>query len=257
MPHPLFLAVNLEGLAEVIFLLIMGFLWLVNRIATVVEAARRPPPVVRRPLQPVPPQAADGAQVQQMQPRQLAPPQGQPRPAGDALQGEIEEFLRRASGRREGYQPPGQSQRPVSAGPVNPGTRIDPRRGRPALVVVRAKPAVNSPAESPETPADIGRHVKQFLDTREFAERSSQLSSIDEKERQFEQNLQKTFSHELGHLKRSTLADGGDAAMTAAPLQPLLPVQNPNILASLFRSGVDLKRAIALNEIFQRPEHRW
>ncbi len=257
MLHPVLLGANFEVWAEGIFLLIMGFLWLVNRIATVVEAARRPAQPVRRPPPPVPPQGAGGPQAQPMQPRQVAPPQGQPRPAGDALQGEIEEFLRRASGRREGYQPPVKPQRPVTGRPMNPGTRNDPRRARPAPVLVRGKPPVAAPDEGIETPADIGRHVKQFLDNKEFAERSSQLSSIDEKEKQFEQNLQKTFSHELGHLKRSTLADGGDAATTAAPLQPLVPLQNPNILASLFRSGVDLKRAIALNEIFQRPEHRW
>jgi hypothetical protein len=97
--------------------------------------------------------------------------------------------------------------------------------------------------------------VKQFLDVREFDQRRANLSSIDEKERQFEQKLQQTFTHELGHLKRSTLADGGDSAATAAVLQPI--PANLNVLAGLFRSGIDLKRAIALNEIFQRPEHRW
>jgi hypothetical protein len=192
-----------------------------------------------------------------MQPRQIVPPQGQPRPAGDALQGEIEEFLRRASNRQQ----PGQQQRPrpvpariPSARPTTAGTPIDPRRARPAPPAVRAKPAASPPAESADTPEAIAQHVKQFLDMREFDQRTSNLSSIDEKERQFEQKLQKTFTHEVGHLKRSTLADGGDAAATA--VQPVAPV-NPNALAGLLRSGIDLKRAIALNEIFQRPEHRW
>ena len=251
MLHPLLLAANIEGLVQVIFLLVMGLLWLINRISTAIETARRPPPV-RRPPQPVPPQG-EGPQVQpQMQPRQIAAPQGQPRPAGDALQGEIEEFLRRASGRQQ----PGQAQRPRpgTARPAITGAKADPRRGRPAPPVVRAKPVANAPDESADTPEAISQHVKQFLDMKEFDQRTTNLSSIDEKERQFEQNLQKTFSHELGHLKRSTLADGGDAAATA--VQPIAPL-NPNVLAGLFRSGVDLKRAIALNEIFQRPEHRW
>lgn len=56
MLHPVLLGANFEVWAEGIFLLIMGFLWLVNRIATVVEAARRPAQPVRRPPPPVPPQ---------------------------------------------------------------------------------------------------------------------------------------------------------------------------------------------------------
>jgi hypothetical protein len=258
MLHPLIAAApNLEFIAEVIFFCIMGFLWLINRITTAIEAARRPPPV-RRPPQPVPPQGADGPQVAQTQARQVVPPQGQPRPAGDALQGEIEEFLRRASGRREGNREgnrqPSPGQRPPAARPAITGAKVDPRRGRPAPPVVRAKPVASPPVEAADTPEAISQHVKQFLDVREFDQRTTNLSSIDEKEKQFEQNVQKTFSHELGHLKRSTLADGGDAAATA--VQPIAPL-NPNVLAGLFRSGVDLKRAIALNEIFQRPEHWW
>lgn len=256
MPHPIFLAVNIQEWAEVIFFLIMGFLWLINRVATVIETARRPPPV-RRPPQPVAPQGADGPAVAPMQARQVAQAQGQPRPAGEALQGEIEEFLRRASGRQQPGQPP--RQRPGGARPASrpaiTGAKADPRRARPAPPIVRAKPVANVPADTTETPEAISQHVKQFLDMREFDQRTTNLSSIDEKERQFEQKLKQTFSHQLGHLKPSTLADGGDSAATAALLQPI-PV-NQNVLAGLFRGGIDLKRAIALNEIFQRPEHRW
>jgi hypothetical protein len=252
MLHPIF-AANIEPWLEAIFLLVMGFLWLINRISTAIEAARRPPPV-RRPAQPVPPQA-DGPPVQQMQARQPVPPQAQPRPASDALQGEIEEFLRRASGRRDGNQQQRQGQRPTPARPAVANGKTDPRRSRPAPPAVRAKPVVKPPAEMADTPEAITQHVKQFLDMREFDKRTSNLSTIDEQEREFEQKVKQTFSHELGHLKPSTLADGGDSAATAALLAP--PQLNSNVLAGLFRSGIDLKRAIALNEIFQRPEHRW
>jgi hypothetical protein len=252
---PIAAAPNFEAWAEGIFLLIMGFLWLINRISTAVEVARRPPPV-RRPLQPVPP-PADAAQQAESMPRQRVAPQGQPRSAGESMQNEIDEFLRRATGRRDPTPQPGQAQRqrPAAGRPSVAGAKADPRRVRAAPTAVRTKSPPPAPVETIETPEAISEHVKQFLSMRQFDQRTSNLSSIDEKEREFDLKLKQTFSHELGHLKPSTLADGGDSAATAAALQPI-PV-NLNVLANLFRSGTDLKRAIALNEIFQRPEHRW
>jgi len=256
MLHPPFLAANFEAWATGIFLLTMGFFWLINQISTAVEVARRPPPV-RRPPQPAPP-PADGPQQPPQMPRQRMPgPQGQPRPAADALQSEIDEFLRRATGRREPVQPgEAQRQRPGAPRPAVPAAKSDPRRSRGTPVVARPKPVATAPGEAAETPEAISEHVKQFLDTREFDQRTAKLSSIDEKERQFDEKVQQTFSHELGHLKSSTLSAGGDSAVSAAAFQQP-PPPAPTPLANLLRNPADLKRAIVLNEIFQRPEHRW
>lgn len=259
MSHPPLLVVNFQVWAELIFFLIMGFLWLINRIAMAVEAARKPPP--RRQM-PAPP--ADGAQpgaqgsrpaqAQRAAPQaQRTAPQGQrpaqpaqPRTASEALQSEIDEFLRRATGRA---QPQGQRQRPSARPAVT--AKDDSRRGRPAPVVVRTRPALTTSGNTIETPEAISEHVKQFMDTRSFDDRK--LSSIDEKERQFDQQVQRSF-HELGHLKPSALTAGGDSAVSAAAFQQPV-VENVN-MPNLLRP-VDLRRAIVLNEIFQRPEHRW
>ncbi len=112
-------------LLEVVFFLVMGFLWLVNRISAAVETARRPPPA-RRPMPPnVPPNVPQGdapdAAPQQAQGQAAARPrppvqQAPARAGSESLQNEIEEFLRRAANRGN-PQPAGQQQRPRMPSP--------------------------------------------------------------------------------------------------------------------------------------------
>lgn len=252
---------NFEGLVEIVFLVVMGFLWLVNRISAAVESSRRPPP--RRAMPPaVPPGDAPDAVPQQGQGQAASPrprppvPQTQGRPGSESLQNEIEEFLRRAANRGNPQQS-GQSQRPRMP-PPRPAVTVakgDSRRARGTNVVVRAKPPAPSTSDQAQTPEAIAAHVKEFLDTGEFAERRAKLSTIDEKEKTFDEKVQQTFAHEVGHLKRSALSVGGASAV-AGPAQSSAAF-DANSLADMFRTNADLKRAVLLNEIFQRPEQRW
>lgn len=199
----------------------------------------------------------------QQQPPARRPGQGLPRPPqaapGDPLQSEIEEFLRRASGRKDGgaaaARNPNQPQpAKVRTAAVNPAARkprpIQPNAAKPKSVVA-APPAL------PDTPEGIDEHVKQYLSTSDFDRRRAQLSSIDRKEREFDQQVNQTFAHEVGHLRGSSIAVAGEAPVTsAAPPEPQL-ANTQNSLAKLLSSPANLKSAVVLNEILQRPSHRW
>ena len=109
----------------------------------------------------------------------------------------------------------------------------------------------------PDTPEAIDAHVKEFLNTREFSERTAQFGSIDKQEQQFEQHLKQTFTHEVGHLKGDALALPGEAPVASAVATELNDTNIKNPLIGLVSSRAGLKQAIMLNEILHRPEHRW
>ncbi len=200
--------------------------------------------------------------VQQQPPARRPPGQALPRPPqaapGDPLQSEIEEFLRRASGRKDGGAPaarnPNQPQpTKVRTAGVNPAAR-KPRPIQPASA--RTKAAAAPPA-LPDTPDGIDQHVKKYLSTTDFDRRVSQLSSIDRKEQEFDQQVNQTFAHEVGHLKGSAIAVAGEAPVTSAAAPEPQLANTQNSLAKLLSSPANLKSAVVLNEILQRPSHRW
>src|ERR1700676_5309018 len=130
---------------EILFFGLAFILWLLGKVFGTNQQppARRPPgPPAARPPQPVP---------------------------GDPLQSEIEEFLRRASARKEGGAAAPRApnrQQPVKARP--PGAKPDPRRPRPVQpTTAQQKPARAEPAVALDTPAGIDQHVKDYLSTSE------------------------------------------------------------------------------------------
>jgi hypothetical protein len=217
---------NFEWLIPVIFVIILA----VRSLAALVNAGNQNPPN-RRPIVPRP--AADDN-------------------PNDPLKGEIEEFLKRVSNRRDGQNPQGQGQARPSQAKPQPGRRSPPpppgeRRKRPTPVIVArtaAPPAV--PVE--EQQQSVAEHVKRFLSTTEFEQRSEKLDTIAAKERQFEQQVQQTFTHQLGSLRPTAEATAAAAAEQKPPVArmvvPLL-------------SGLAIRNAIIMNEVLTRPEHRW
>ncbi len=214
-------------------------------------------------------------------PQPPRPPQAPANP--DSLQSEIEEFLRKASGRAPaGQQRPQQQQgqppqrqpsqrtqaRPPQVQPPRqqpnvvrpagrPDSRPNSRRGQARPAVQQTRPIVAEVLPADDTPDALDRHVKEFLNTRGFERREAQLSSIDEREQKFDQQLKQTFTHEVGHLKGDALAMPGDAPVMSAEAPELLIMNAENPLISLLSSREALRRIIVLNEILARPEHRW
>jgi hypothetical protein len=185
-----------------------------------------------------------------------------PRPPGndeDALKGEIEEFLRRVSNRREG-----QPQQRTAANPPRPAQAMRPpaaaspqdRRRKPAPVIIASAgtPVVAEVVEAPRD--DIDDHVKRYMNTRQFDQRAGQLTSIDQKERKFDQQVQQAFAHEVGHLRPGSLAPAADERSVSDSAPQVIEDDKQNKSYSLL-TGSNLINAVIVSEIMQRPEHRW
>jgi hypothetical protein len=246
MSHSILFAID-SGMIEAIVLLVGIVFWILGKVIgqPPQPPVRRPqPPAMGRPPAPRPPMAG---------PQQQGP--------GDPLQSEIEEFLRRASGGRKpgGAAAPAGPDRTRQARTRQPAARPDPRRGRPGQPSTppqQPQPVATARDPGLDTPEDLDRHVKQFMDIGEFDRRTAKLTSIERQDQQFEKHLKDTFTHEVGHLRGGALAISGSASVTSAA-PPMAEGQARNFLALLLANPAELKTAVLLNEILPRPEHRW
>jgi len=160
-----------------------------------------------------------------------------PRPTEETFKNEIEDFLRRAA-----------------EGRTNRG------QGRPSSSVQRpkssaaAQPAAQ-PASSPEGPQQsattVVEHVQKHLDTSDFGRRTQQLGGevalADDKA---DAHLHEVFEHQLSQFDWRTPQEQAAAGVTpmAAGVAGVLP---------LLADPQNLRQAIVLTEILQRPESRW
>ena len=218
---------------RVIFFLIVGAVWLFNRLLAAKQAKPAPPatrPAPRRP--PVrPPGRAPGAQ---------------PGRSGDSLSAEIEQFLQESAGRKR------------EAAPRQPAVKPTPVR---TLVSTERKAAVEAEAavdakvlERPNGEA-MADAVRRHLDTRQFDARVSNLTEdMQRADVQREQHLKKTFDHKLGRLTDTSHSQvEAPGALTAAQLGE----GTANAIGAMLSKPENLRHAIVLGEILQRPEHRW
>jgi hypothetical protein len=190
---------------------------------------------------------------------------GKPVRRDDQTAKELEDFLKRsAAGRRDASPKPA---RPVATAPARqqenraraPRRKTDERDKRrkaeaPAasLVNLRDSDLTKDRAAQPAGP------LRTSIDTHEFAERAEHLGSFDEA-RSLQNRLQETFSRKVGTLAPASEALGDSlaaqnraaaAAAAATGTKQTLPI-------SALLSGGNLRNAVILNEIFQRPEERW
>jgi len=223
------LARNDLTLLQVAVALIMFVVWAVNQI---VNRDRKAQPA--KPARPVP--------------RRLPTPEGNAkrppapgRPAApqktDPLLAEIQKFLKQSNPDKRS---PG---RPQSA--ANKTVRVEPILVREVAVV----------------PEPVGRPLdSRHLDTTGFGTRASQMTDdLKRGDAEREQHFQQTFSHKLGRLTDTSVA-GSKAIAPDAPevsTVPVAPVPLSDWLPLPTTKPEDLRRAVMLNEILQRPEHRW
>lgn len=175
---------------------------------------------------------------------QRKPPRPDPRmrppgPGRQEVNDEVAEFLRRTS-ERPGKKPP----EPQAAAPAR--RPLVERRSAPLGDFVEVETV-----DEPPTGAGVASHVQQHLNTREFAERASQLGSVDQEERAFDAQVHQTFDHQVGHLAMRA----EEPAPGAAPPAP--PPLSSQTVAELLANPQNLRGAIVLNEILQRPTERW
>ncbi len=249
---------------EILFAAFAILVFIVQMIGRIFNAAVKPAQPARRVGQPPRiPNQADGDKD------------------ADPLRGEIEEFLKRVSNRREpqqakaANQPAANQQRPVQppateqrpnqqrggqqrpnqgrtgqpqqARKYTPPQQGGSRKRQPPVIVASAGNATAVPADKPHD--SIEDHVKKFLSNQQF-QNTGQISSINRQEKQFERQVEQDFAHEVGHLRASNLGNATQATDVKRSNQmertavPVLTAEN-------------LRTAMILNEILSRPEHRW
>lgn len=178
--------------------------------------------------------------------QQRRPPRPDPRlrppaPGKQEVNDEVAEFLRRTAER-------------TNKRPAEPQTAQPPARRR---LVERRLPSEPLPgelveAETVEEPSlggGLAARVQQDLASRELGERTSQWGRVEQEERAFDAQVQHAFDHQVGHLARR--AD--EPAAATAPADEL----SSQSIAALLADPQNLRGAIVLNEILQRPTDRW
>jgi hypothetical protein len=161
------------------------------------------------------------------------------------MSSEIERFLLQAARRPKGRTLPG---KPVS---------------KPADVeIVEAEPVVGQGLDS-----EVADHVSKYLNTSQFSEKASQLGvRVGLADDIMDAHLHDRFDHRLGRLGAAAASvsagssgplgslggQQGEAPGGASPLE--VP---PSVFVRLLQSPEDLRRAIVLSEILNRPEFRW
>lgn len=176
--------------------------------------------------------------------RPVAKPEARPRhkppaaPAGrPAMPGDVNEFLRRAAEKRAA------AQRPLVNEPEPaPRRLVTSTLDAPPGEVVHAQAV-----DEVHSATRVGAHVADHLGTREFDDRLAHLTHVDRSEAAFQSHLQQTFQHHVGQLEEQS----GEAAATAPPALTDAP------WAALLADPGNVRQAIILNEILQRPVDRW
>jgi hypothetical protein len=175
---------------------------------------------------------------------------------------ELEDFLKRSgAGRRD--------EKPKAARPVSPApARSQENRTRAA----RRKPDERGKQRKAESPTaslvnlreskltkdrvvEPAGPLRPSIDTHEFAERAEHLGSIHEA-RSLESHLKQTFAHQVGTLAPAS-GDSLAAQNRAAAAAAAATGSKQTLPIAALLSGGNLRNAVILHEIFQRPEDRW
>jgi hypothetical protein len=183
------------------------------------------------------------------------PPPGKPVPPDVA--DEIDDFLRRATQRR-------------NAAPGGPQLQPQPPSVRPVAAEVQPA-AVSAPSSAPiqaelvdarPVGREVADHVKQYLDSDKFESRAEDLGQdvVQTVNREIDQHLQQVFDHSVGRLAVEAEAvpavEAAAAAAAAEPPEAIIPASAPD-LAALLSSADLVRQAIVFNELLRRPEERW
>jgi hypothetical protein len=205
-------------------------IYLLNHVLSGAKAAggAKPPQPQRRRVPTPPPDRA-------ARPQQPAPGQAQ-------LNTEIEQFLKRANERRMEKARRDLAPEPASPAPSPP----PPRPAEPAIDVTPLDRDFNA----------VEKSVKQHLGNRGFQERAEHLADdILRQEAEMQRHLEQAFSHRLGTLSgRDSTAP---KAAAEAPPATADRAATAMALAGILTNQSDIRKAILLKEILERPIDRW
>ncbi len=180
-----------------------------------------------------------------------------------ALEDEIGDFLRRAAkggGRQQPQAPPPQQARPPQASLPPRPVQARPKPSRPsrprAPVPRRAQQPLAAEIVEPARPPvgqGLSAQVARDIDTADIARHAGALGKeTSQATAKLEHQIHEKFDHQLGDLQHQPQATQPEAAQESA-----LPITSAAGLSALLSDAESLKQAIILNEILQRPDHRW
>lgn len=132
-------------------------------------------------------------------------------------------------------------------------------------------------AEAAERPREsVAQYVAEHIDNSKFAERAGALSNIQKETDEFQQHMQRVFEHGMGRHETGPLGVFESAGAAAAAAQAAAATSATTLAGgaqsataptavrksagniALFLAGrKNIRDAIILTEILQRPEHRW
>lgn len=167
---------------------------------------------------------------------------------------EIDDFIRRAAERRRQQ---GQGQRRAARPQQGQG------QGKPAQRPRVQRPnVVDAEVISAEVVDDVARQVGRPLDSQGFDQRAAQLGEeTAQADDRLEARLHQTFDHQLGRLQQASTAGPQATARTATDVAAAVTTAAGNemlaFLVGALRSPQQVRQAIILSDILQRPEHRW
>lgn len=256
---PILAAIDFVVLVEVAIFLVAALAWLINTFAKKVP----PPPQRRRP--PIDDLAPAGEQQ-----------------AKDPLQAEIDEFLRKAQAQREGQPEEPAQQRPQPIGDSSRRPRSKRRSGstirrespqRPPPLP-QATPVVVEVAPADRPRESLAEQMAHRTETGVFDQRTRPLSQMQQaSDNEFQQHMNKVFDHQVGSLKPTALGmfeAAGAAAASAATdaanvvaagaqtsTAPVTIHKGASDIALFLAGKKNIRDAIILSEILQRPEGRW
>ena len=189
--------------------------------------------------------AKEGKQKPGAPPNPRPRPQPQPGQRQGPLANEIDQFVRQAAQRRAqgGDQPAAQRQ----------GGRPQPAPRRPAPV---QQPIEAVPVELLRPVADesgsVAEHVRTNLTSRNIGTLGSRTleSQVAQADENLEEHVQDVFDHKLGQFS-------GTPSETTKESGPAMPPTAAAGMAAMLTGPANIRQAIVLTEILQRPSHRW
>ena len=181
--------------------------------------------------------------IQTERPAKPAPPNRQTTPstARRSQSQEIEAFLQRAKERRREKTPP---QKPTAKTPPPKPVRRLAETPLEAQVV---------------KPRELGASIaNQHLDTRDVTEHAEHLTDdLTEADQSRELHRRKMFSHRVGRLEDTSGEAGAKAGEDAPQSNAAATAAAAVPVSAAFFSPKDIRQAVIVSEVLQRPEHRW
>lgn len=224
--------------AVIVLISVLSFLW--NTITGAAQKQNKPQQA--RGERPLPP------------PGQGQPPAGAP-PVEETVQGklnaEIEEFLRRANERRA-------DKNRGAAQPAQQQQKKQPREKPASQPSGQAKPKPEAAEKKKRREREsVTQSVEEHLGSSRFDAREQHLADdVTRSEAAMSEHVHNVFEHRLGSLGETT-AEGQPTSGETVATRSAEQKAEALAVAGLFLNQENLRRAVILREILERPTDRW